>query len=577
MKKTTDWIASVQLMKVGLFFMIFFAQPLFAKVKLAGIFGDHMVLQRDQNVPIWGTAEPGEIVAVTAGKVNGKVTAGTDGKWMVRLSGLPVSTQSIEVTVQGKNTLVLHDVLVGDVWLCSGQSNMNLGFTADASSKEELPKSDHPLIRLFMVPKEPTMTLRTDLPPLVDGTTVGRWLVCSPQTIVQNGWGGFSAVAYYFGRDIQAFTGKPVGLIDACYGGTSVQAWTSAEAYQAVPTLKHYADENEKLRQDFAKNPNYYQEVVISEWKAGVEKWKVEHKAIWDAYQVTFQKWESENKKSMAEKGWGPPKPNEPGPKMPRDPSTSKDVPINLFNGMIAPIIPYGIKGAIWYQGENNAGGAPDYSILLPLMIKDWRTRWGVGDFPFLIVQLANFGENKPEAPVSQWALFRESQAKIAAEPNNGLAVTVDIGEPKDIHPRDKWDVGNRLSLVARKVAYGDSVVFSGPTYKSQSIDGNKIRLSFDNIGQGLTIGVPPLHFHPGLPRPDASSLRGFVIAGDDKKFVAATATIDGNSVVVSSEQVPNPKTVRYGWAESPDCNLYSKEGLPAVPFRSEVQIDLKK
>ena len=548
--------------------LVLFAQTVSAEVKLAAIFGDHMVLQRDTTAPVWGTAAPGEQVTVSVGNVNGKATAGADGKWMVRLSGLPVSNQPVEVRVQGKNTIVLHDVLIGDVWLCSGQSNMEFGIGNESSAREEISKAAHPLIRLFLVQKHPSASPVADLP-VSTGTSAGHWLVCSPETIVQNGWGGFSAVAYYFGQDLQAFLRAPVGLIDSCNGGTSVQAWTSFEAFQAVPSLKHYADENESLRQEIAKNPNYYQDTIIPGWKAGVEKWKANHKPEWDAYLAATQKWEDESRKAQAEKKPAPPKPLDPTPKMPRDPATSKDVPINLFNGMIAPIIPYGIKGAIWYQGENNVGGVPDYSILLPLMIKDWRTRWGAGDFPFLIVQLANFGENQPGSSESKWAEFRETQAKIAAAPNSGLAVTIDIGEPKDIHPRDKWDVGNRLSLVARKVAYGDSVVDSGPTFKSQTVEGNKIRLSFDHAGQGLAIGVPPPHFHPGLPRPGASALRGFAIAGEDKKFVPANAILNGNTVVVSSDQVANPKIVRYGWANSPDCNLYNKEGLPAGPFRS--------
>ncbi len=266
-----------------------------------------------------------------------------------------------------------------------------------------------------------------------------------------------------------------------------------------------------------------------------------------------------------------PGKPKDPTPASPLDPATERHIPTVLYNGMIAPLIPYGIKGAIWYQGEGNSSRAVEYATLLPTMIQDWRARWGEGDFPFLIVQLANFLPRKPEPSESPLAALRESQAKTLALPHTGLAVAVDVGEVDDIHPKDKDDIGGRLALAARKVAYGEeNLVCSGPVFRAMTVEGGKARLAFEQVGQGLAIGVPPVHFHPGEARLDTSTLRGFAIAGGDGKFVWADAVIDGNTVVVSSSQVDVPVAVRYAWADNPDCNLYNKDGLPAVPFRTD-------
>jgi sialate O-acetylesterase len=356
-------------------------------------------------------------------------------------------------------------------------------------------------------------------------------------------------------------------MIGTSWGGTPAQAWTSMEALQAVPTLKAYAEQSANRRQNAEQENQNYQTVLIPKWKADVEAWKVEHKDQWDAYQTALQQFNAVTKAGQP----AGQKPRDPTPMAPKDPAFNPNLASSLFNGMVAPIIPYGIKGAIWYQGEANAARPVEYATLLPTMIGDWRARWNQGDFPFLIVQLANYQAKKPDPSESSWAAQRESQAKTAALPHNGLALAIDIGETADIHPRDKDDVGARLVLAARKVAYGDeAVVFSGPTFSGMTVSGDKVRLTFDNIGSGLTLGVPPVHFHPGEARADASTLKGFAVAGADGKYVWADATIDGDAVTLSSPQVQQPVSVRYDWADNPDGNLYNKEGLPAVPFRTD-------
>lgn len=288
---------------------------------------------------------------------------------------------------------------------------------------------------------------------------------------------------------------------------------------------------------------------------------------MWDAFQQALSIY---NEKAAGDLPIAK-QPRDPTPGHPPDPAADPHVPSVLFNGMIAPVLPFGIKGVAWYQGERNAPFPVDYASLLPVMIGDWRSRWGQGDFPFLIVQLANYGKRYPEPQESNWAALREVQAKVAGQPHNGLATAIDIGDGGNLHPQDKDDLGARLALAARQVAYGDtSVIASGPTLAKAAVDGTGIRLSFNNEGSGLVIGVPPAHWHPGKPRPDATVLNGFAIAGADGKYVWADARIDGNDVVVSSPQVPQPATVRYDWGDDPNGNLYNKEGLPAIPFRTD-------
>jgi sialate O-acetylesterase len=478
-------------------------------LKLPAIFGDHMVLQRDGVAPMWGTANPGDSITVSAGAVTGTATADANGKWMVGLKNLPVSDTPIEVKIQGpKDTIVFKDVLVGDVWLASGQSNMNFRFSDDSSAKTEQPLATNSLIRLFYCGMQ-CLSRPTEEIPVEPAKGIGVWRVCSPSSI-----NPISAVGYYFARDIAAFTRHPVALIHTAVGGSSAESWTSLEALSGLPALSPYADKSRKFR-DSSKQPR------------GIN-WKDE----------------SAN-----------------------------------FNGGLNPYIPFGLKGVVWYQGESNATRPDEYRILLPVMIQDWRTRWGQGDFPFIIVQLPK-PCGSPE--------MAQAQAYVAAMPRNGLAVTYDIGAPysiagqpnapvyiksQELHPKYKRGVGSRLALAARKVAYGDGqVVCSGPMCKGITVEENKVRVHFDSIGGGLMIGVPPADWYPKEKRVGTDKLLGFDVAGKDGKFQPATAVIDGVTVVVSSPEVPNPTLVRYGWhdLEKGLNNLYNQEGLPAVPFRSD-------
>jgi len=484
-----------------------------ADVKLPAVIGDNMVLQQGQKITIWGWAEPNEEVmaSVSWQSMEWGVTADEGGKWMFKMNP-PEIGGPYEMTLRGKNTITIKNILVGEVWVCSGQSNMQWAVEQAADPEQEIAAAKYPNISLFSVERKVAEEPQ--------GDCVGSWQPCSPDTV-----GGFSAVAYYFGRELHKELNIPIGLIHTSWGGTPAEAWTSKDALQSepvcAPILQRYADA-------VAKYPEAMKEYErkVDEWKAAVAKAKAE----------------------------GSKPPHRPGaPFGPGNPHS----PAGLYNAMIAPLVPYGIRGAIWYQGESNAGRAYQYRELFPAMIKCWRKDWGQGDFPFLFVQLANFMAVKPEPAESEWAELREAQLMTLALPNTGMAVIIDIGEADDIHPKNKQDVGKRLALWALAKTYAKTLVYSGPLYKSMNVEGNKIVLRFDHVGGGLVAhGEGPL--------------KGFAIAGADRKFVWADATIDGDKVVVSSEKVAEPVAVRYAWADNPVCNLYNKEGLPASPFRTD-------
>jgi sialate O-acetylesterase len=539
------------------------AVPSFADVKLPAIVGDHMVLQRDAKVPIWGWADPGEAVTVTAGDVKDTATASADGKWSVALTGLNASDHPIDIAIAGKNSITVHDVLVGDVWVCSGQSNMEFnlgggkyGFGGALNSAQEVANANHPTMRLFIVTKTPAFEPQADCK--------GSWKVCDPDSA-----GPFSAVGYFFGRDIMENQHVPVGLIGTYWGGTPAESWTSIEALKSVPELDVYARSFESIQSNLPKLKQAYEE-QLAKWPAEVAAWKKQNAD----YQTAQKKWILDAAEAKTNGKPIPAKPPAPRaePRRPVAPGTNGHLPSSLTNGMIAPIIPYAIKGAIWYQGESNAGQSKLYQTLFPTMITDWRKRWGEGDFPFLFVQLASYMPRvaNPTQTADGWPGLREAQSMTLKLPNTGQAVTIDIGQGNDIHPKDKLDVGHRLALAARHLAYGEDVVFSGPTYDSMTIDGSKIKIKFKNVGTGLTIAAAP-STQPGVPPlAPGSELKGFTIAGADHKFVWATATIDGDSVIVSSPDVHDPQAVRYAWANNPEVNFYNKEGLPASPFRTD-------
>ncbi|EDY17583.1 protein of unknown function DUF303 acetylesterase putative [Chthoniobacter flavus Ellin428] len=557
---------------------------LHADVTMPPIFGDHMVLQSGVPLTVWGWAEPGEKVNVQIAGVTATGEADKDRKWRIKLSPLPENSQPTTMTIRGKNTVVLSDVLVGDVWLCSGQSNMEFGL--GATSLKGIKLQDEPQIRLFTVPRSirPYPSEGEMAPPTPESPLSGKWLVATVDNAMKGGqWQGFSAVGYYFGNFIHAKTKMPVGMIASVWGGTPAQPWISLEGLQSDPRLKGEADSVPRYRASYEQNLKKYDE-EMKKWKVEVAEWEKKAGYPLNEYARHVKDWGHEADKLKAAGQPVPPRPEQP-PREPRDFANNNQVSSALFNGMIAPLIPYAIKGALWYQGESSASQPLHYQALLPALIADWRKKWGVGDFPFFIVQLPNFiqGGQQPIMPPdspSVWAAMREAQKNIAAAVSNtDLAVTIDLAAIKvSLHPWDKWDVAERLSLLARKKVYGEpNLVAHGPVYKSQTVEGNKVRITFepDSIGGGLSLDNPPLHLYYAveLPRPSTppQDLTGFVIRRSGQSFRGSQSLHrQDNTVVVSSEKVANPVSVRYDWADNPHGDLYNKEGLPAGPFRTD-------
>ncbi len=484
-----------------------------ADIRLPSVIGDNMVLQQGMKVPIWGLAEPNSVVSITGnwGTEQWRTRARQDGKWMIKIqpgkAGGPY-----EMTIEGKNSITLKNILVGEVWVCSGQSNMEFPLDRAVNSKQEIAEANYPEIRLFTVGKKVSYT------PMIN--CKGSWSVCNSRTA-----GRFSAVGYFFGRDLYKQLGVPIGLIHTSWGGTPAESWMSRE----------YLENDENFRPILKR----YEETSVN------------YPELYRKYLSSRDRYRKHAAKLRAE---GKPVPPEPGaPVGPNHPYS----PTGLYNGMILPIVPYSIRGAIWYQGESNAGRAYQYRTLFPAMIKNWRQVWGEGDFPFLYVQLANWRAGRPEPTESDWAELREAQLMTLSAPNTGMAVTIDIGDANDIHPKNKQDVGRRLALWALAKTYGKDIEHSGPLYQLMAVESNKAILHFDHVGSGLVAG-------------GGGPLKGFAIAGLDKKFVWADAKIKGDTVIVSSDKVTEPVAVRYGWADNPVCNLYNKEGLPASPFRTD-------
>lgn len=443
--------------------------PILAIVKPHNLFSNNAVLQQGISLPIWGTADNGERVTV---KFDGQTVSTTakNGEWMVRLKPLR-SGGPFTMTIKGENTVEITNVLVGEVWICSGQSNMQWPVSQTVSAQETIAASSDPMLRLFTVPHT-----TQDAPAR---NVVGSWNECGPATVSE-----FSAVGYFFGRDLRKALNFPIGLINSSWGGTRVEAWTSKRALDPDPDI----DKSIKALPDWAKSPN----------RSSV-----------------------------------------------------------LYNGMIAPLIPYGIRGAIWYQGESNAGDAQRYRSRFPAMIRNWREDWGQGDFPFLFVQLAPFQAGKLDSSRSAWAELREAQLHTSLTcPKTAMAVITDVGECDNIHPKDKAPVGARLALAARAIAYDENVPYRGPLFKNMAVWNDRAVLTFTDAYGGL--------------QAKGGELNGFAIAGPDGAFSPARATIQGDRVVVSSDAVPNPAAVRYGWADCPTVNLFNKAGLPASPFRTD-------
>jgi sialate O-acetylesterase len=489
---------------------VFFAAQAHAVVSLPALFSDHMVLQRNKDIPVWGHSDAREMITVTIGTQKVVTTADATGSWLLHLGPIEAGGPYI-LTVQGNNTITFKDVLVGDVWVCSGQSNMAWSVKRSNNAAEEIASAQHPKIRFFGVKRTAAQMPQQDVK--------GAWAVCDSQSVAN-----FSAVGYFFGRRLHKTLNVPIGLINTSWGGTPVEAWTSLPALQAT---SDYAPLHQRWTKRIANHPK-----AKAKFKVDLEKWKIA----------------SDSLKALGQKV--PRRPRTPqAPNHPHRPSV-------LYNGMIAPLIPYAIQGAIWYQGESNAGRAYQYRTLFPTMIHNWRADWGQGAFPFLFVQLANYRKIEENPVESNWAELREAQQMALSLPNTGQAVIIDIGETDNIHPKNKQDVGLRLALAAEAQVYGKNNPFSGPIYKSMQIENDKIRITFDHSNGGL--------------KKKGKALTGFAIAGVDKKFVWADATIEGNSVIVSSREIINPVAVRYAWANNPICNLYNGANLPASPFRTD-------
>jgi sialate O-acetylesterase len=634
-----------------------------AEVRLPAIISDNMVLQQGMKVRIWGNANAGEHVAVTFDKKTSNITADAQGRWQV-LIGPFKAGGPYELTVKGDNVLTIKNVLVGEVWLCSGQSNMEWPLVNTTGGAEAVAQAKNPEIRLFTVEKH------TSTSPLTD--VEGHWVVTTPDDAAH-----FSAVGYFFGRELYEHLKVPIGLINSSWGGTPAEAWTSHEALLSSPELKSILDRYESSLNALPETKATYAQ-ALAQWEeknlyidsgnkgealgyadpsTSTTDWSqmdlpkqieaagllidgaiwfrkvVELPAEWsgkdlvlnlppiDDQDVTYFNGakigsvgrETPNSymvprkyvvpgslvragrnviavrvfDSAGEGGFGRGGAMSVGPAgaaesslislrgtwdykvelalEPKHPDwgsrpeavgvSNQNNPSVLYNAMIAPLVPFAIRGAIWYQGESNAGRAYQYRTLFPIMIRNWRTAWGQ-EFPFYFVQLANWHASKAQPDESDWAELREAQTMTLREPQTGMAVIIDIGDENDIHPRNKLDVGRRLAAWALAGTYGQKVIPSGPLFDKYTIEGDKVRIRFK--------------YGSGLKTIDGGPVKGFAIAGEDHRFVWADARIDGDTVIVSSPTVPKPVAVRYGWADNPIANLYNNAGLPASPFRTD-------
>ena len=649
--------------------LVVLAAPAFADVTMPAIFSGHAVLQKSAKVPVWGRAETGEKITVTLGSAKAQATAGENGKWQAVLDLSRSGEGPFNLVVQGNNTLTAADVVVGEVWLASGQSNMEWVLKNTTNAATEIAASANPLLRHFSVVKGEAAVPITGYQ--------GKWVVSSPETS-----GGFTAVGYYFSKDLQRALKVPVGLIHSSWGGTPVETWTSKDALDSDPELKTGAENAESdlhtysrrlrtyllgypawqetegrkdrsfsgvpsadgwqpaaipgklgqsgaiwLRRTVQVSPEQAGKPVsigLSEWMRGIEQvyWNgmlVSSTSLEQAIkargdrrhtvpaaqvqageaviairifnaasdinvpaainlgklQATAGTWEQKTEFTL------PALSESSKAAMPVSPGSepwSWQGPSHLYNAMIDPLIPYAIKGAIWYQGESNVGRAYQYRKAFPLLIKDWRTRWGQGDFPFLFCQLANMDGKSATPGESSWAELREAQSLTLAVPNTGQAVLIDVGDSGNVHPQNKADVSARLAAIALAQTYGQAVPFSGPVYQAMKIDGGKIRLAFKQTDGGLVAKPLPATYSVDsatgttapLVRNTTGELEGFAICGADRQWVWAEAKIEGNQVVVSSDKVPAPVAVRYGWANNPTCNLCNGAGFPASPFRTD-------
>jgi sialate O-acetylesterase len=472
-------------------------------------------------------ADPGEKVTVQFGDAEVTAVVDAEGKWMVKLPPMRVNTAPRDLTITGKNTLIIKNVLVGDVWVCSGQSNMEFGL-GGCNAPQDIAAADLPNLRRIKLSHRAICKPSAEVP--------GHWEVCTSKTAP-----GFTAVGFYFARRVQQEVGVPIGLIDDNWGGTRIEPWIPRCGFEMEPALANILQE--------VKNREQAYRAELGKSLGAMEEWV-----------------------AAAKQALATPEKALPAmPPMPGNPSTDAGSPMTLYHGMISPIVPFAIKGALWYQGEANGGEGDEYYLKMRALIGGWRQVWNQGEFPFYFVQLANFeNPNRDPAGGNGWARVRMAQLKSLQIPKTGMAVIIDIGEARDIHPKNKFDVGERLALWALRNDYGkQDLVVSGPLYKSMKVEDSKVRIAFDSVGGGLMAGKKDGR-QPALEETGAK-LERFAIAGEDQRWVWADAVIDGETVVVSSPEVSKPVAVRYAFSMNPEgCNLYNKEGLPASPFRTD-------
>lgn len=494
------------------------AAGLRADVTPAALFTDGAVLQRDRPVAIWGKADRGEKVSVSFAGQKRETTAGPDGRWLVHLDPLTMAKEGGELIIAGRNTISMRDIVVGDVWLCSGQSNMEFAVSRATNGAQEAAAANYPLLRHVAVARTVADSAGNDV------KTTG-WKAAAPADTP-----AFTAVGYFFARDIHLRTGVPIGLVHSSWGGTPIESWLSADALASDSAYGVVAERWRQMLADYpAAKPRH--ETALAEWTTA----EAAAKAQGAAAHAAFLK---KNVRPRAPRG-------------PGDPWT----PSGLFNGMIAPLVPYGLRGILWYQGESNAPRAQEYHALFKTLITTWREQFGQPELPFYWVSLANF---KPTDDVTgrTYAFLREAQTAALELPETGQAIAIDVGDPNDIHPTNKQEVGRRLALLARKRLYGMTVDDTGPTFERATREGATLRVRFTHVTTGLiAVDRPP----PALE-----------IAGADRVFHRAVGRIDRDTLIVSAPKVPEPVAVRYAWENAPDANLYNGAGLPAVPFRSD-------
>ena len=508
-------------LSVILIILLLIAGNGFANIKLPAFFSDNMVLQQGMDIPVWGWSDPGEQITVSLGGHYAKTVASTDGRWGLFLKPLKAGGP-FDLILTGKNKVTLKNVLIGEVWVCSGQSNMEMPvgnvakwYSGVLNYEEEIAAANFPQIHLFKAGRTVADKPQDD--------SEGSWSVCNPETIID-----FSAAAYFFGRELYKDLGVPIGLIDASCGGTNISAWMSKDVLGSDDDFKPILNNFQRRLDNYPSALEVYKKRIAKHQK-DVEEAKASGKPV----------------------PWREPMP-------PYGPG-HRNTPSGLYNGMISPLMNIRIAGVIWYQGENNTSNPQLYEKLFPAMIKNWRMEWGQGDYPFYYVQLASFNTNQTwwGGAGINWVLLREAQLKTLSVPNTGMAVAADIGDANDTHMKNKQEVGKRLALWALANTYGKDIICSGPLYKSNEIKDDQIVLHFDYIGSGLMVR-------------EGEVLKGFTVSGANKKFIEAIAVIQGDSILVGSTEVSKPVAVRYAWKDYPDCNLYNRENLPASSFRTD-------